>query len=122
MQQPKILIVEDEFIVAHDMKARLFSRGYEKSEIVKSGEEAVDKVSDCNFDLILMDIKLKGEIDGIEAASKIKEKSNVPIVYASGNSDLFESDRLKVTNPAGILHKPITDGMFFDVVEPILKH
>ena len=109
MAMPKrILIVEDEYITALDLKTQLILKGYSDFEIVDSGEEAIDAATKEKFDLILMDIKLRGYIDGIDAAKAISEFANIPVIYVSGNSDLLNSARLKETKPRGILRKPIT--------------
>ena len=92
-------------------------KGHHESEIVTTGEEAVQRALTDKFDLILMDITLKGNMDGIEAASVIREKSNVPIIYVSGNSDLLNSDRLKATKPNGIVKKPIFDNSIYEMIE-----
>jgi CheY-like chemotaxis protein len=118
MQRKNILIVEDEYITALDLKTQLILQGQYGFEIVDTGEEAVKRASFEKLDLIFMDIKLKGEIDGIEAAEKIKEIQEVPIVYVSGNSDKLASDRLKETKPAGILHKPVSG---FELTEILNK-
>ena len=119
MEKPNILIVEDEYITALDIKTRLIIKGHYNFEIVASGEDAVKRATADHFDLILMDIKLKGEIDGIEAARIIREKSDVTIVYISGNSDLLNSKRLKDTKPHGALSKPINDWELYQIVEMV---
>lgn len=109
MAKSNILIVEDEFIIALDFESRLMQQGDFTTKIVSSGEGAVTKAASENFDVIFMDIKLMGKMDGIEAAQIIQKKIDVPIVYISGNADLLESERLKQTHPAGILKKPVVD-------------
>jgi CheY-like chemotaxis protein len=78
---PRILIVEDEAIVAMEIEHRLNRLGYVVPAIIFSGQEAVQAAQDLQPDLIIMDIKLKGDIDGIEAANRIHEQIDVPIVY-----------------------------------------
>jgi len=68
-----------------------------------------------------MDIKLKGHLDGIDAAKKIKKKRDVAIVFVSGNSDLLKSDRLKKIKPAGIMHKPIIGYELTDVLNNVFQ-
>ena len=116
-----ILIVEDEYITALDLKTRLIIKGHYNFYIVASGEEAVKMASIEKFDLILMDIKLKGEMDGIEAAIQIKKKSGTCIVYISGNSDLLNSKRLKDTKPDGVLSKPINDWEIYKIIDLVIS-
>ncbi|MFO7991757.1 MAG: response regulator [Thermoplasmata archaeon] len=101
----KVLIVEDEKIVAQDIKNKLQDLGYSVPGIVDNGEEAVKIAGKEELDIVLMDIKLKGEMDGIEAAQQIKE-FDVPVIYltAYANDDLLE--RAKVTEPFGYIVKP----------------
>ena len=121
MEKAKILIVEDESISALDLQMRLTAGGYDVLNIVSTGENAIQATEKNSVNLILMDIKLKGEIDGIEAASVIRKKSDAAIVYIIGNSDLLESDRLLATNPEGTLKKPISDWELFEVIEKALQ-
>lgn len=117
----KILIVEDEYITALDLKIQLMLLGHHDFEIIPNGEKAIVRAAKKSFDLILMDIKLNGEMDGIEAAQKIKQKSNVPIVFVSGNTDLLQSDRIKTMDPDGILPKPIREYELKAIIEKIFK-
>ena len=81
MSQIKILVVEDEKIVALDLKNRLTRMGYIVPALVTSGEEALDAAAEVDPDLVLMDIKLDGQMDGVAAAQQIKEKYDVPVIY-----------------------------------------
>ncbi|MFQ5453509.1 MAG: response regulator [Candidatus Zixiibacteriota bacterium] len=121
MEKANILIVEDEYITALDIKTKLIIKSHYDFHIVASGEEAVKIASLEKFDLIIMDIKLQGELDGIEAAKLILKKQNVPILFISGNSDLFKSKRLRDMKPFGILHKPIYDHELDEFVDRINK-
>ena len=121
MNGPKVLIVEDEHIIALDLKMRLESKGYYVYNIVSKGEDAV-KIAQANIvNLILMDIMLQGKIDGIDAAQKIREKEKIAIVFLSGNSDLLNSQRLKNAKPDGTLKKPISDWELFETIDKVLK-
>ena len=121
MAKRNILIVEDEYITALDLKTQLMLKSYWNFDVVASGEDAVKRASFEKLDLIFMDIKLKGELDGIDAAEKIKKKQDVPIIFISGNSDLLNSDRLKKTKPSGILHKPITEYKLAEVLKDVFQ-
>lgn len=106
MAKTQILIVEDETVVAMDMEGILDSLGYDVAEIVSSGEEAVQKAEEIHPDLVLMDILLEGDMDGIEAAQQISERFNIPVVYLTAHSDEKTLQRAKLTGPYGYIIKP----------------
>lgn len=105
----RILIVEDESIVAEDIQRSLENMGYSILSIVSSGEEAIEKVKENEPDLILMDIMLDGEIDGIEAADMIRSFSNIPIIFLTAYSDEKILERAKITEPFGYIIKPFKE-------------
>jgi len=119
----KILVVEDESIVAMDIKHRLESMGYIVPAITSSGEEAVKKTAETNPDLVLMDIVLKGEMDGIDAAQQIKDNLDIPVVYLTAYSDEKTLKRAKITGPFGYIIKPFEDRELHSAIEIALyKH
>ena len=85
--EKQILVVEDEAITGMDIQRRLKNLGYIVPVVVSSGEDAIKKVKENNPDLVLMDINLKGEMDGIEAALKIHSFSDIPVIYLTAFSD-----------------------------------
>ena len=101
----RILIVEDEAIVASDIKTTLKREGYEVVDVLSTGEMAVETSKKELPDLVIMDIKLIGQMDGIEAAKKIK-KFNIPVVYVTAYGDKNIVKRAKETLPYGFIHKP----------------
>lgn len=104
----KIMIVEDEMIIAMSYATALINASFNVPNlIIDTGEEAVKTILSVNPDLILMDINLKGQIDGIDAAEQILKKKNVPIIFLSGNNDAETKDRALSTNPAGYFSKPV---------------
>ncbi len=105
----KVLIVEDERIISEDIKKRLQKLGYSVPSIARSGEEAVHKARVLNPDLVLMDIVLEGEMDGIEAAAHIKSLCEIPIVYLTAYADQKTLERAKITEPYGYILKPFDD-------------
>lgn len=109
MAGKRILIVEDEIITAKDIKESLQDNGYVVLATVSSGEEAIKKVEEENPDLVLMDIMLKGEVDGIETARQIRLISNIPIVYLTAYSDKNILERAKITEPFGYILKPFNE-------------
>ena len=107
MVPENILVVEDESIVAEDIKNVLLMEGYLVCGIACSGDLALKKVNEHHPDLILMDINLKGNMDGIETSRKIREQLDIPIIYLTAFSEKDTIDRAKLTNPMGYLVKPI---------------
>lgn len=103
----KILVVEDEPIIAADIQDRLLDMGFEVCEVFSSGEEALTflKTQD-SIDIVLMDIQLEGKLDGIETASHILKIKNIPIIFLTSNSDDATFERAKATHPAAFLSKP----------------
>src|ERR1035438_308824 len=101
-----ILIVEDEKIVAMDIAGGLKSAGYLVSGIVSSGKEAIDLVEKNPPDLILMDIRIKGDIDGIQTAEIIQGHHDIPIVYLTAFADENTLSRARITAPYGYIIKP----------------
>jgi PAS domain S-box-containing protein len=102
----EILVVEDEGIVAADLAARLRRLQYGVLAVVSSGEEALEQVPKTNPSLVLMDIKLGGEVDGIEAARRIQTQFAIPVIYVTAHSDEATLARAKATGPYGYLIKP----------------
>ena len=101
----RILIVEDERITAEDIRYVLEGVGYEVQGICSSGEDAIIKAGEFHPDLVLMDITLAGEMDGIEAAEHIKELYDIPIIYLTAYSDSSTLKRIKITEPTGYVVK-----------------
>ncbi|MEG4342284.1 ATP-binding protein [Microcoleus sp. A003_D6] len=106
MNPIKILVVEDEVIVAQDIAGRLKKLGYAVTATVSSGEEAIQKAIENPPDLVLMDIVLKGEMDGVTAAEKIRTHRNVPTVFLTAYADDQTLQRAKLTDPFGYIIKP----------------
>ncbi len=123
MPSATILVVEDENIVARDICARLEHFGYMVAPPVATGEEAISRARELRPDLVLMDIMLRGPMDGIEAASVIKEEMNVPVIYLTAFVDDKNLQRAKVTEPFGYLLKPFEERELHITIEMALyKH
>ena len=103
---PKILIVEDEQIIARDIKECLLGLGYDVTYPASTGEEAIKKAEETQPDLVLMDIVLKGNFSGIESARQIHESFDIPIVYLTTHTDENTLDMAKLTQPYGYILKP----------------
>jgi len=119
-EQTSILIVEDEQIVASDMQNRLQFLGYEVLGIAESSEEALSFVKSKKPDLILMDIKLKGETNGIKTAEIIKSKYDIPTIYVTAYANSNNLAKIKKTDHFGIISKPFNDRDFINVIETAL--
>ncbi|MDZ7337823.1 MAG: response regulator [candidate division KSB1 bacterium] len=103
---PRILVVEDESIVARDVESMLRQLGYDVVGLATSGERAVAMAQEKRPDLVLMDIKLRGAMDGVEAAERITGSLSIPVIFVTANSDDLTLQRAKVTTPFGYVLKP----------------
>ena len=108
-QNAKIMIVEDERIIAEDLRNTLQSLGYTVMKIVATGEEAINILKKSKPDLILVDIVLTGQIDGIEMAEYMKSRYDIPIVYLTAHADKDIVARAKATEPYGYIIKPFEE-------------
>ncbi|MEH2361204.1 GGDEF domain-containing response regulator [Nostoc sp.] len=123
MAKVNILIVEDEFIVGMDIQKRLEKFGYTVLGIVDSGEEAIEKAADDSLDLVLMDITLKGKMDGVESAQIIHNIFNIPVIYLTVDDDEKTLERAKVTDPFGYIIKPFKEKeLKFNIEISLSKH
>jgi len=123
MTSPLIFIVEDELIVAEDIKQTLKSLGYTVAGHAKSGELAIDKIKETKPDLVLMDIHLAGTMDGIETAGRIRSLFDIPVIYLTAHADTVLLERAKITEPYGYVLKPYDERELHSVIEMALyKH
>ncbi len=102
----QILIVEDDSVISTDLKKTLWSLGYEVTAVARSGEQALRHVTDDRPDLVLMDIRLSGAMDGIEVASRIRANGHIPVIYLTSHSNASLLERSRPTEPYGYLLKP----------------
>lgn len=107
MTPTRILIVEDEMLIAKDIEGMLLGLGYEVAGQASSGEAAVEAALSARPDLVLMDVILKGAVDGVEATGLIKARVDLPIVFLTAHTDEATLERIKVSEPAGCLFKPV---------------
>lgn len=103
----RVLVVEDDRLVALDLETMLVEFGFSPCATAHSAEEALSEARNSSPDVVLMDIRLEGETDGIEAARQLREKLGLRVVYLTANSDLSTVERAKLTEPYGYLLKPI---------------
>lgn len=123
MNPVNILVVEDEFIVAMDIQNRLRKFGYTVLGLADSGEEAIKRAADDSLDLVLMDIHLKGKMDGVEAAQIIHNIFNIPVIYLTANADESTLNRAKGTEPFGYILKPFKEKeLKFTIEITLSKH
>ncbi len=109
MQKKKILIVEDEAIVAKDISVCLNKIGYEVLDTFSRAEKALDFINENKPDLVLMDIMLAGNLSGIDASAKIKEEHDIPVVFLTAYADEKTISKAKVTEPYGYIIKPFKE-------------
>jgi len=112
-----ILIVEDERIIALDLKKRLERFGFPSPEIVSNGEDAIIAAENNNPDIILMDIMLSGSIDGIEAATRIKDRINIPVIFLTAYSNENTLERAKSAEPYGYILKPFKERELYTTID-----
>ena len=123
MAQTRILVVEDEKIVAADLQQRLRSFGYVVVGIASTGDGAIKATRELSPELILMDITLKGDLDGIQAADIIRKDTDIPVVYVTAHADSKTLERAKITSPFGYILKPFEERDLYTTIEmAVYKH
>jgi len=120
MAKIRILVVEDEGLVGRDIRNMLFALGYDVVDIVSRGEDAIRIAEAAQPDLVLMDIVLKGEIDGIAAAERIWERWSIPVIYLTAYADESTLARAKLTQPFGYVLKPFDERELQTAIEMAL--
>jgi two-component system cell cycle sensor histidine kinase/response regulator CckA len=103
---PKVLVVEDEGLIAHDISTRLQALGHEVAGIASTAREAIEKAAGA--DIVLMDIHLDGPGDGVAAATEIRQRHRIPVVFLTGQADRITLERAKLADPFGYIVKPLT--------------
>ena len=109
MIKAKILVVEDEVIIGMEIKQNLQNLGYEVTSIVDTGDDAINKAEQDKPDLILMDIRIQGDKDGIDTAEEIRNKFGIPVIFSTAYLDQERIERAKITMPFGYVLKPIQE-------------
>ena len=123
MSQSRILIVEDDRIVARDIQQQLSRIGHNVVGVTARGEDVVPLIAEGRPDLLLMDIRLEGKIDGIDVAQQIHERFGIPVVFLTAHADEQTVSRARVTEPFGYLVKPFEDSQLRTTIEMALyKH
>ncbi|HEX9078472.1 MAG TPA: response regulator [Desulfuromonadaceae bacterium] len=109
MAKMKILVVEDEWIIANDIKDSLIGMGYMVTGLAASCEEALARIEECEPDLVLMDIVLKGDKNGIDTVREIRARYDIPVIYLTAYDNQLLVDQAKLTDNHGYLLKPFKD-------------
>ncbi len=122
MSKKKVLVVEDEAIIAQDTKLKLESNGYQVVDIVYTGEDALESIKSVKPDIVLMDVLLDGKLDGFETADAIQEQGPTPVLFISAHSEK-ELMNKAITNPLyKYLVKPLTLEDLMNSIEQLLNH
>jgi DNA-binding response OmpR family regulator len=121
MATPKVMIVEDDNVILAIEKWRLSKLGFDVCGSAGTGEDAMECVGKMQPDIVLMDITLKGAMDGIETAGQIKKKFNIPVIFVSSHTDEEILSRARTVEPDGFIKKPFTDDDLRIAIELGLK-
>jgi CheY-like chemotaxis protein len=117
----RILIVEDERLISADLRRRLSRLGYAVVGIVASGEEAIEHAQRLQPDLVLMDVRLRGRMDGIGAAQHIRAQLEIPVIFMSAYTTVQTLEHIWRTTPAGYLSKPFFESQLRLALERALE-
>ncbi|MBN2201582.1 response regulator [bacterium] len=117
MKETRILVVEDEVIIAMEIRDRLGKLGYTVTGVAPSGEEAIRKMTETHPDLVLMDIMLEGPMDGVETAERIRAAHDVPVIFLTAYSDSTTLERAKISEPFGYILKPFDERELHTTIE-----
>ncbi len=121
MKKGRIMIVEDEIITAMDLKLLLERRGYEVSPLTTSGTEAIRRAETERPDIVIMDVNILGETDGIETAGRIYSLFGIPTIFMTGYNDNEVRERISRVKSAGCLIKPLDFGKLEPLIDNILR-
>ncbi len=122
MTKTKIMVVEDEGIIATDIKMALQSAGYHVCAVVSTGEKAITLAETEKPELIIMDVKLAGKLDGIEAGNEIRSRFNIPFIYLTAHSDAPLLDKMCKNRPFIYFKKPFNEMDLLSTIESIVKN
>ena len=120
MSKIRVLIVEDERIVAQEIEYALDRMGYEIVDIISKGEQAIQVAGETKPDLILMDIRLEGDLDGVEAANRIRDEHHLPVIFLTAFADEETLQRAKISEAYGYILKPFRENELHTAIEMAL--
>jgi signal transduction histidine kinase len=121
MTQPKVLVVEDERVVALHLRQQLSRLGYQVPAMATAGEQALKHIRELLPDVVLMDIHIEGDIDGIETASRIPPELHIPVIYLTAYSEEATLERARLTKPYGYLLKPFSERELHAAIQMVLE-
>jgi len=121
MPAVRILVVEDDAIIAFCLQGTLIDSGYDVVGPVASGEEAIQKASKQRPDLVLMDINLAGELNGVEAAAQIQAQLGIPVIYLTGYTEDVLQQGARMAGPYAYLSKPVHERELCTTIEMMLN-
>ena len=119
MKSGNILIIEEEVIIAMEIKMRLEAHGYNVISLARTVEEGIKIASELRPDLIITEINFHGELNGIEAVNEINKMYQIPVIYLTTLSYLEKDARILATKPQGFISKPVEDEKLFEVIKNI---
>jgi len=122
MKKNRVLIVEDEQIIAFDLRMTLKLEGFDVLALASNADDAVEIALREKPDIILMDIQLDGEKTGIDAAEEILSQYNVPILFQSGNHDIFQENAISELPQCSLIIKPISDKKLLKMINSIIEN
>src|SRR5689334_12153209 len=117
MNDTRIMIVEDERIVAKDLQFRLQGLGYQVAAMASEGHDAISKATAQRPNLVLMDIRIEGDMDGIQTAEAIRSELDIPVVFLTAYADQATLARAKITEPFGYILKPFEERELQSTIE-----
>lgn len=121
MAKNKVLIVEDEVLIGMMLRKKLIAKGYDVSDVLPTGEQAIEAAAHSHTDMILMDICLAGEMSGIEAARQIKQNREVPVIFITvNNNDRNIIEQSQDINPVAIIDKLGSINDLFQAMDSVL--
>ena len=120
-EKMKVMVVEDDAIIGMDIEHRVRRLGYEVTGVADTAEEAIELAADTKPDIALMDIRLRGDIDGIDTARMLKEQFSLPVIFITAYSDLKMRSRALDLNPLGYIVKPIREVELKNTLEEVRR-
>jgi signal transduction histidine kinase len=121
MTKTTVIVVEDEPIIAMDTRRRLTKLGYEVGAVLDTAAAALEAIAQCQPDLVLMDIQIHGDVNGIQAAVQIQEQYNLPVIFLTAHADTATLEQAKITQPYGYLVKPFENHDLSTAIEIALS-